>query len=169
MIATIPFKNKQLTIKRGLTKAQIQQLINFAQTDALVRKFTSDQDRFKNKAAYNQWREKDRTIYSLVDNQDNLVGIIWFGEKELPKNSKYKVTFAVRLYPPVRGRGLAATFVRTIFSHHFATDEYKKLNSRGVWLETVRTNERAVHLYDKLGFVQITLPDERDKVYMIYS
>lgn len=154
-------------VKKGITEKQIGQLIHFANTDPEVRKFTSDPERFRDRKAFEEWKEKGRAIYTLTDKSGDLLGIVWFGKKELPAqkftqefNSRdYTITFGIRIYGKARGKGLARPFMLEAFKR-FSPKE-------GVWLETSSENIAASRLYTKFGFQQVTEPDEGGKILMI--
>src|SRR3989344_5391173 len=88
-------KLDQLNIIKGLTKEQIKQLLQYTKEDAAVQKYTSDATRFVSQNSFDKWISKEKFIYTLTDNEQNLLGIIWFSKKEF---EKYPFTFAIRLY-----------------------------------------------------------------------
>ena len=68
-----------MKVKKGLSQKNIEQLIAFADNDEAVKKFTSDAKRFKDRESFENWLKKGRKIYSLVNENDDLMGISWFG------------------------------------------------------------------------------------------
>lgn len=159
--------NESPWVNQGITEKQIEQLINFANTDPEVKKFTSDSKRFRDREAFDKWRKKDRVVYTLTDKSGDLLGILWFGKKEIPRKDftlkfnpqDYKVTFGIRTYGKARGKGLARPFMLKAFNY-FSSKE-------GVWLETSGDNIAAVRAYTNFGFQKITEPDVNGKILMI--
>lgn len=159
--------NKSFLVNQGITEKQINELIQFANTDPQVRKFTSDSKRFRDREAFDKWSSQGRTIYTLVSDQGNLCGILWFGKKDLPTREftqeldpkDYTVTFGIRTYGDARGKGLAKPFMRDVFNH-FSPKE-------GIWLETSGDNIAGVRAYTNFGFRKITNPNVDGKILMI--
>lgn len=141
----------------GITKNQIDQLIKLTKSDPIVQRCTHDPERFKNKKTFNAWR-KGKTIYSLTDAKGNLLGLSWFGKKKnlLAPNTFY--TFAIRIYPPVRGKGYALRFMKEAFY---------KFKPKSVWLSTRRNNIPAIKLYKKFGFKKLGEDESDRRVYFI--
>jgi ribosomal protein S18 acetylase RimI-like enzyme len=160
-----------LTIKEGLTENQIAALIHFSNTDLLILDQTSDLERFGDRNSFNEWLSKGRTIYTLLDDSDELLGIIWFGPKSLPENknylenldkSKFNMTFAIRLYEKARGRHLSRPFT------NIALKKFrKKVNFDNLWLETKEDNLAASSAYEKMGWRRVSEPDEENKVIYV--
>ena len=122
-------------VHQGILDSQIDQLIEYSQTDSDIQKFTSDLTRFANKKSFYQWQQKGRIIYALSDTQKNLLGIIWFGHKEAPlKDVTANFTFAIRIYGSARGQGLAQEFMKITFDDFLKNKD--KTHSTGFWLET---------------------------------
>lgn len=166
----------QLTIQPGITEKQIDQLIKHTNSDEIIHKYTFDLQRFKNKQDFLGWKEKNRTIYTLTNSPGDLLGIVWFGPKEIPKDkiyihkiqqNDYSITFAVRIYKKARGKGLAKNFILECFNKYNESEEFTKLDKKKIWLETYAGNLPAVHIYHKFGFEQVTEPDENNKVIMV--
>jgi ribosomal protein S18 acetylase RimI-like enzyme len=150
------------TFCKGISMDQINQLVNLSNdvTDLSVSKFTSDNIRFSDKKSFDKWFQKGRTIYTVTDGE-NLVGIIWFGKKKIPLTSySHNITFAIRIYPKARGKGLSSKFM------DYALKSYKPSKT---WLECSADNISAVKLYSKFGFKKITSPDSKNKIIMILN
>ena len=166
---------RELNIREGLTPAQIEQLIDHSSSDSQVRKFTSDPKRFANLESFEKWREKGRSIYTLVDEAGGLEGIIWLGEEPLPSREfvqeidagKYGITFAIRTYGEARGRRLALSFMHEAIARYKKGDKYQGIENKGIWLETYADNAPAVKTYERFDFKQVTKPDERGRILMI--
>lgn len=161
-----------LHISLGISKKQIRQLITFANTDQEVVRQTSDPKRFANLEAYEQWRKKGRTVYTLTNEKEDLLGILWIGEESLPDEqfiksfdqTLYGVTFAIRLYGQARGKGLTQTFMKQAFTDFQTTNPTEH---PGIWLETSESNTPAVKSYTKFGFEQAAGADEHGRILMI--
>lgn len=148
-------------IKKGITKLEIDQLIDYSRTDKEVINYTSDSIRFKNHTSYQNWTNKEKKyVYTLIDSQGNLMGIIWFHKQRIPTNlSKYNTTFAIRIYGNARGKGLSRKFMELVF---------KDFNGKGIWLSTTENNNIARKLYENFGFKEIK-NTVSDKIIMTYA
>ena len=151
--------------EQGISDHQIRQLIEFSSTDPEVKKFTSDPTRFADISCFNLWLQQGRIIYTLLDTNANLLGIIWFGQKTPPINVTANFTFAIRVYPPARGQGLALPFMKMAFTDLL----HRQLQSQitGFWLETSVDNLSAIHLYQKFGFKKRSVSE--NKIIMTLS
>jgi len=175
----------EFTIHTGLSDKQKRQLIAFTKYDTASHKNTSDwitsdghMGRFSSLEKLNEWLLKGRTIYTLNDNNNNLLGIIWFGQKELSKEFKLGITFAIRTYPipgdlftgadslpailsgikiGARGKGIAYPFMINAFYKYVNGNDYKKIRNKRIWLEVEKGNIPAVSLYKKFGFEQVII------------
>lgn len=158
-----------------ITHSQIDQIIQYSNSDPEIQKFTSDAKRFQNKASFDSWYAKGKFIYLLVDKNDNVFGLIWFSKKVLPSKkytqnidpSLYGITFAIRLYSQARGKGLSEAFFNQAFGRFTSSPSYQKIENKGLWLETSANNVPGTHLYQKLGFIKVTEPDENNKILMV--
>jgi len=174
------FKERQTTqelglkVKEGIAQKQIEQLINFSQKDPEIAQNTSDRQRFASRVEFDKWRAAGRRIYVLEDPAGNLNGIIWFGKKELPCREGFTrkinlrmctTTFAIRLYPQARGKGLAFEFMfKSLLLDSFHWGQVYP----NIWLEVRSNNNPAVALYKKFGFRTVTAPDENGKILMVW-
>lgn len=166
----------QLKIYEGIDESLINQLINYANNDTLVKKFTSDAKRFKDIYSFNFWLNKGRSVYVLTDDRESLAGVIWYGESEMPTDREfiskinpkiYGVTFAIRVYDRARGKKLARQFMDKVFKAFMDSIKYNKIKNKGFWLETSEDNIPAIVLYERFGFSKVTKPDINNKVLMI--
>lgn len=144
---------RDVFVQQGIIDCQIDQLIDFSHTDPDVKKYTSDPSRFQNRAAFSHWLEQGRIIYTLIDRRQNLLGIIWFGQKDPPVNANANFTFAIRIYGFARGQGLSQGFMKTAFNDLLKNQQDSKIT--GFWLETSIDNFAAIHIYEKFGFQKI--------------
>jgi len=143
--------NKDVFVQQGILDHQISQLIEYSHHDPNVKKFTSDPKRFADKASFYQWQQQGRIIYTLTDSSKNLLGIIWFGQKDPPlKTIKANFTFAIRIYGMARGQGLSQKFMKITFDDLLKNQ--KDSHITGFWLETSSENFAAIHTYQKFGF-----------------
>jgi RimJ/RimL family protein N-acetyltransferase len=143
--------NKNIFIQQGIIDCQIDQLIKYSNTDSQIKKFTSDPTRFKNHQSFKDWLNKGRLIYTLVDKNNNLFGITWFGKKTPPIKLDADFTFALRLYGSARGQGLSTKFVKTVLQDLIKN----KKEIIKLWLEVSTDNLPALHTYKKIGFKKI--------------
>lgn len=161
--------------KKGITERQIDQLIQYAQIDQTVQKFTSDAKRFASRKTFDAWKRPDAQFYTLTDKEDNLMGIIWFEELPLPDyeaqkenqiNSfdpnHYHTTFAVRTYGNARGKGLSVPFTQKALE-----DIRSKNQDSGIWLATSPDNIPAISSYKQTGFIEIGSRKDGQKSIMI--
>lgn len=150
----------ETVFNKGITEAQIKQLIEFATSDPEVIRFTSDPERFKDRAAFDLWKQTRADIYTLSDNNGDLLGIIWFEKKPLESMLDMNTTFAIRVYGDARGKGLAYSFMEQAFRDYGA---------KKVWLRTSADNPSAINLYTKFGFRIVSKPDSNNKIVMLYE
>ena len=151
-------------VKKGITDKQINQLIEYSASDESVDKFTSDKERFKNREAFDEWIKGGKEIFTLTNENGDLLGIIWLGLKEIPEadwrekidRDKYRLSFAIRIYGEARGKGLGIDFMK------------KCIKNRGIWLATSDDNFAAKALYSKFGFRQVSEASENNKIVMVY-
>jgi len=159
----------------GITPKQARQLLNFSKNDSQIIRHTSDKKRFKNIKSFEKWSSKDRTIYTLVDKNGDLSGLIWFGKKSIPakkftkdvESKDYGFTFAIRTYGMARGKGYAVGFMKKAYKLFTSSTPYKMAKDKGVWLVTSYDNIPAIKIYKKFGFVDATRPDKKAKLIMI--
>ena len=140
--------NFRSSVLKNITAAQIERLITLTKYDASIKKFTHDKERFKSKKAFDTWKKRNKTIYTLVDSSQKLLGIIWFAKE---KFGKYRYTFAVRLYPPARGKGLAHQFMKYCF---------EDFGRHRFWLSTLKSNKAAIASYKRFGFKEHSSKNE---------
>ncbi len=166
----------KLAVCKGLNRNQVRQLIKFTNTDPLIAETTRDLERFKDIKTYRLWLTKKRTIYALIDKNKNLMGIIWFGIKQMPKNinfseklnaNHYSVTFAIRLYEGARGKSLSKKFITNTWELYSNSKEFLENPNKGLWLETNINNFAAVSSYKNLGFKLVSKPDKKGNVIML--
>lgn len=158
------------TIKKGLSEKQISELIEYAQTDEGL-KYTSDPKRFKDRQSFDNFSKEILAYYVLTNETDDLLGIIWFHDLDLYLNkenpSEYGISFAIRLYGEARGKGLSEPFTNEVLANFKESAEYKNHSHKGIWLSVSPENEPAVKLYKNLGFKDLEINKEYNKLLMI--
>jgi ribosomal protein S18 acetylase RimI-like enzyme len=118
-------------------------------------------ERFVDLDSTKQWLAKKRTVFLLLKRADNgdlsLAGYGWAGAAASRQVPDGQSTFALRIGEAGHGQGLATPFAQLIVLA--ATKLY---GARDMWLETWASNGAAVHIYKKLGAVQVAeKPDQR--------
>ena len=141
-------------IQQGILDCHIDQLIEYSQSDPDIKKFTSDTKRFNSRDSFFEWQRQGRIIYTLVDEQQNLLGIIWFGQKDPPIKTNANFTFAIRIYSSARGQGLSQDFMKVAFEDLQKNQTHSQIT--GFWLETSTDNFAAIHTYEKFGFKSVS-------------
>lgn len=159
-VLSIPKTHTNLSILKGMSKSQVAQLLTYTRKDKLIRTQTHDFDRFKSKKTFSSWEKRGKTIYTLVNRNSKLLGIIWFSKKVF-KN--YRFTLAIRTYPPVRGKGIAKKFLDAAYQNFKIT--HKKSN---LWLKTAGDNPMALKLYRRFGFKTLSKNDCSANVIMTF-
>lgn len=154
----LPASKIKLSILKNIDENQIHSLILYTKTDNKIKKYTHDRERFKNFKTFKAWKSRKKIIYTLINKHGKLLGIIWFGKKSL---RKFQYTFAIRTYPPIRGKGLAKKFMYSVIQ------DFRKANKGGIWLKTEENNLRADKLYENFGFKRIAKNDEHEIVMML--
>ncbi len=164
----------KFTIRRNISGSQIKQLIKYTHKDNQIKKYTHDLGRFKDEKTYRQWIKTGKILYTLIDKNNNLSGLIWFYQKDLPQISyaenfqikNYPLTFAIRIYSSARGKGLAKKFIKTAFTDFIKSAKYRNFKNKGIWLQTSADNIIARKLYKDIGFEEITTPDKENRIIM---
>lgn len=167
--------NTQLTYRFPVNNADISaifsgrsvsleaQLISKSLEDN-IRKYTprDSEERFTNPEAIETWFDKGRYLHWLVSSDDELAGIIWYGEAALSNRDEGpNYTFAIRLYDGFAGKGLAGTFMKQSIAIFVKKIREDQLIFNGIWLKTDVTNAAAIAAYTKFGYKEITRDDKR--------
>ena len=158
-IIKIPNTGIKLSILKGLSKEQSKQLLAITKIDRKITRFTHDLERFKNIKSLSTWKSRGKTIYTLTDKNSRLRGIVWFSKKPY---KKCKYTFAIRIYKPIRGKGVAKKFMKAVF------EDFLSKNKIGIWLKTDEDNKIAMNLYSSFGFKNEEISDNKSNL-MTYS
>lgn len=138
-----------------------------------VVKFTPNDhiERFGNIEMLKQWQAKGRKLFWLIGPENDLAGIIWYGEAEFPHNLSLdetpNETFAIRIYDGYTGKGLSNPFMRQ--SLRIYNDEKLKNGSKApvIWLQTDIDNVPAIKSYTKFGYTEVFRNEKR--VTMVLS
>jgi FMN phosphatase YigB (HAD superfamily)/L-amino acid N-acyltransferase YncA len=139
---------QKLSILKGIKEDQITSLIKITKRDRKIRKNTHDKERFKSIKTFKAWSRRKKIIYTLVNSKGRLLGLAWFSKKKM-YNCNF--TFAIRIYPPARGKGIGLKFMKMVF------EDFKKGHKKlKVWLRTKKGNLSALKLYQKFGFRKIS-------------
>lgn len=159
-------------IHEGITQEQIDQLVAFTK---LENDLTRDIDRFGSRGLYEKWVEKGRTIYSITDREEDngdLKGMFWIGEKPLPERldytetldpNFYRFTYAIRVYDSARGKSLSQTVIDNCISEFL----FGKTLPVGVWLETNKDNAISIHMLKKQGARIVSGPDRNNRIILV--
>lgn len=147
---------KYLVLK-GIDKHQTGNLIYYTRRDKKISKFTHDDERFRSKRSFSAWYNRGKIIYTLAGRTGKLLGIIWFAKKKF-KNLTF--TFAIRTYPPARGKKLAYKFMKLAYE-----DFQRGKKKPYLWLSVKNDNAVAKKLYKKFGF-KIVEESENGEVFM---
>lgn len=125
-----------------------------------IMKFEKHEDaggRFKNRDSYRAWAKKKRILYLLLSQENDLAGIIWFGSRENPNiDSRYSLTFGIRLYEGYLGKGLSKPLMQA--SHR---DISNVLTGKYIWLDYDKKNFIAGKAYRSFGYEELGQADGR--------
>ncbi len=166
-LSTVSSKDgDDFTIAVGLNKDQITQLQAYSldESDIDLQENTSDRQRF-GEGSYEEWYDKDRTPYALLDKEGKLAALAWFGpkplgrkslrylsEEERAEESKQEAgnwhTIVYRSYNPYRGKGLMTPFMQYVIA-----DYKKRYPAAKLWAGVSTKNEASIGLAKRFGFV----------------
>ena len=153
---------KGFEVHYGLTPEFAEAIIVIAQEPGIREYCPRDSaERFANLDSTKQWLAKGRTVFLLLKRTDSgglqLAGYGWAGAATSGQVPGGQSTFALRMGEAGQGQGLATPFAQLIVLA--ATKLY---GAKNMWLETWACNGAAVHIYHKLGAVQVAeKPDQR--------
>ena len=158
----------KLFVEKKISEKQIEELVGYAASDEEVQENTHDKERFATYKKAQEWLSGERTVYTMTNEKGGLLGIVWFEKLSLPDGNLtevvdrevYSHTFAIRIYPPLRGKRLAKKFMDVCFQDS---------GLKKVWLSVKQSNIPGITAYKKFGFKQITTPDSEGRVVMIYG
>lgn len=99
-----------------------------------------------------EWLSGGRALLTL-ESEGVLIGYGWVGPKNTPEvKDLYDATMSIRLTEHGVGKGLATSFA--IVLTEYALQQF---GARGVWLEVWRSNERAIRMYERIGYVIVAV------------
>jgi ribosomal protein S18 acetylase RimI-like enzyme len=120
-------------------------------------------ERFNNPDMLAAWLSQGRDVYALTSGT-RLAGVAWYGEKPLPiqtetidESSLPHHTFAIRIYQPYQGKGLAEPLMRDSLKDYIGElDSCGQVEGfKGLWLSTRHDNIPARQLYNKFGYKDV--------------
>jgi GNAT superfamily N-acetyltransferase len=151
---------------RGLDESLAQQLIAKSRQDHILEATPNDAtSRFLNIESLNSWQSQGREVYALTGGT-RLAGVVWYGEKPMPVDIGTprlpNHTFAIRIYKPYVGKGLAEPLMRDSLKDylHLIAERGQAEDFKGIWLSTKRDNENARHLYKNFGYKEVVFSGE---------
>lgn len=141
-------------VHSGLTEERARQIITMALEPSIREYCPNDSDkRFKDLAAVQGWLSKRRGTFLLLKRNDgdlSLVGYGWVGAGTSDHVPDGAATFAIRVGEAGQGQGLGTPFAQAIVSGGALV-----YGAKNIWLETWQSNGGAVHIYHKIGFVDV--------------
>jgi len=142
-------------VHHGLSEDYAAQIAVMAQEPSIKEYCPKDSsERFADKLSTEKWLAKKRAAFLLLKKSDGghleLAGYGWSGAGSSQHAPGGETTFAIRIGNAVQGQGLATPFSKLVV---FGSAEIYGL--KNFWLETWASNGGAVHVYQKLGFVQV--------------
>jgi RimJ/RimL family protein N-acetyltransferase len=108
--------------------------------------------RFSDRAATERWLSKGRATFLLLKKDDGLrlAGYGWAGGSTSSHVPGGQTTFAIRIGQADQGQGLATPYAQLIVGG--AAIVY---GAKDFWLETWASDAAAVHVYHKIGFIDV--------------
>ncbi len=147
----------QFSIFVGLDEKLAADLKKFSldESDTEIQENTDDRRRF-GLGSYEDWYEKIRTPFALVDkNTGKLAALAWFGPKPAHEGCKCHAA-AWRSYPPFRGKGIMRDFIN--FTMNFYMNKFPHTP---LWVAIKKGNAKSFSLAERLGFkIDESLSDE---------
>jgi len=143
----------------GVFKLQffIREMNEIHATDILSWKYDPPYDFYNNELCDESLKELlDNTYYSIVNNQEELVGFFCIGASaQVPKGHDYGayldkcIDVGIGMKPELTGKGLGTEFFSMILN------QLQQENHSPLRLTVAKFNVRAIHLYEKLGFEKV--------------
>lgn len=140
-------------------------------------KLDGDEYRFMSLEQFNIWKIKGRSIYVVTDrfeDDGNLLGIFWAGQKELPQRTDYtecldpafyRHTYAFRLYGAARGQGISHAVLSVCMGDYIG----KCVLPAGSWLEVSGLNPPALKMDQKMGYRVVTGLNDQGRLIVVRS
>lgn len=149
-------------VRIGLTPELAEQILTMSKEPSIRKYCPKDSsERFADFESTKRWLSKGRAMFLLLkqsgDGKPGLAGYGWSGAGSSRYVPGGDITFALRIGEAGQGQGLATPFSQLILSASAAI-----YGAKNIWLETWSSNGGAVHIYHKLGFVDVDKqPDRR--------
>ncbi len=152
-----------LSIITGRNADLERQLIAKSLEAEIVKQCRGDSEkRFKDQASYEKWRLKGRENYWLVPANNDLAGLIWFGDEAYPKDVPLPrgmdaptATYAGRLYEGYAGTGLLTPFMGATIKAFAARKRAAGKPVPHIWIQTNSDNEFALNGYLGFGYKEV--------------
>jgi ribosomal protein S18 acetylase RimI-like enzyme len=163
--AVIILKSKGYEVQVGLTPKYADAIAAMANEESIREYCPKDSgERFTTRQTTAEWLSKERATYLLLQKSDDgsleLAGYGWIGTKQSARVPGGETTFSLRVGEGHQGKGLAEPFSVAMLAA--ATAQY---SAPHMWLETWASNGGAVHIYHKIGFVDVdAVDDERPTI-----
>ncbi len=161
---------ENIKVQLGISEKQIEKLVELTNSDPEIKKFTSDLERFPNKESFDKW-VKDKYVYTLVGENNKLLGLIWFEIKSIPLQglTDYGITIAIRTYGEARGKGYFQQFLNKAINHFKKTKEFQKIKSKGMWVSSAKDNIPSQKAFEKFGFKTVEDRTIPTRVFMVLN
>lgn len=142
------------TVCVGLTREWTEKILPLTHEQSILEYCPRDAaERFASVAATENWLSKQRAVFLLVHEAagvKTLAGYGWAGYGVTEHVPGGEATFALRVSEKHQGKGLA-----TPYSVLMLAGAVKLYGLQNIWLEAWMSNAGAVHIYHKLGFVDV--------------
>lgn len=146
--------DKGYEVRVGLTPELAAQITVLSEEKAIKEYCPKDSaERFASLEATQRWLTKGRAVFLLIKSDERnpqVVGYGWVGPGKSEHAPGGEMSFAIRIGETGQGQGLATPYLRLILAG--AAVMFK---ARNVWLETWQSNGGAVHVYHKIGAVDV--------------
>ncbi|MFI5271186.1 MAG: GNAT family N-acetyltransferase [Candidatus Saccharimonadales bacterium] len=153
-------RSKGYKVVHGITKEYASKVAELTKQPSIREYCPKDNsERFKDLESMEHWLEKGRAFYMLIwtDSEGNkeVAGYGWLGSRTNPHIPGGETTFSLRISELHQGKGLAAPFSVLILEAG-----KKTYSTPNLWLEAWKSNAGAVHIYHKLGFLDVAEEQE---------
>lgn len=155
-IANATLEERGYHLYRGWSDTIAEQLVALSHQPHILAFTPNDAaTRFSSVEAAHEWHDsRERTVYTL--GSEAVAGLIWFGKAQ-SSHVEGDYTFAIRIYEAAQGKGLARPLMNAA---HEDFREHTPYNN-AIWLETDVDNVAARALYEKTGYIERALINER--------
>jgi ribosomal protein S18 acetylase RimI-like enzyme len=152
--------SKGYKVVQGITKDYASKIAELTKQYSIREYCPKDaQERFKDLESLEHWLIKGRAFYMLIwtdsERNEEVAGYGWLGGRTNPHIPGGETTFSLRLSELHQGKGLAAPFSILLLEAG-----QKTYGTPNLWLEAWKTNGGAVHIYHKLGFIDVAEEQE---------